>query len=257
MNDENVIEKFRRGKFLLVTRFVILRLPRICLRSRILREPTTGALIGHRGLTPADFYLSSIHAELGCAPKGYCICRRCFGSGAPTWECRSSPGSDSAAFADRLGGYANAIVLAVLWGMYMSIVHIGQIGTATVGIQLLETGSCRSFFARLLDGSHFEFSAADLVFWLFAGWLSESWSAGGLIKLRGDECWRDLTCMYYTTKAADPNTLSRYPFRAIGFINRDSLEHTVELVVRGFIWAANRASHRRRIAGSVPGLSHY
>ena len=26
-----------------------------------------------------------------------------------------------------LGGYANAILLAVLWAMYMSIVHIGQI----------------------------------------------------------------------------------------------------------------------------------
>src|SRR5678810_603740 len=39
-----------------------------------------------------------------------------------------------------LGGYANAILLTVLWAMYMSIVHIGQIWYGYGWeIQLLET----------------------------------------------------------------------------------------------------------------------
>ena len=55
-----------------------------------------------------------------------------------------------------LAGYANAIILAILWAMYMSIVHIGQIwygyGWET---QLLETGFLRSFFARCSMRGHF------------------------------------------------------------------------------------------------------
>ena len=55
-----------------------------------------------------------------------------------------------------LGGYANAILLAVLWAMYMSIVHIGQIWYGYGWeIQLLETGFLSIFLCPLLDGRPF------------------------------------------------------------------------------------------------------
>src|SRR5207247_9708178 len=55
-----------------------------------------------------------------------------------------------------LGGYANALLLAVLCAMYMSIVHIGQICYCYAwDIQLLETGFLSIFLCSLLDGRPF------------------------------------------------------------------------------------------------------
>src|SRR6266702_524985 len=67
-----------------------------------------------------------------------------------------------------LGGYANAILLAVLWAMYMSIVHIGQIWYGYGWeIQLLETGFLSIFLCPLIDGRPFPRCRPPiLVFWL-------------------------------------------------------------------------------------------
>jgi len=52
-----------------------------------------------------------------------------------------------------LGGYANAILLAVLWAMYMSIVHIGQTWYGYGWeIQLLETGFLSIFLVHCSMG---------------------------------------------------------------------------------------------------------
>ena len=53
-------------------------------------------------------------------------------------------------------GYANAILLTVLWALYLSFVHIGQ-DWYSYGweIQLLETGFLGIFFCPLLDGRPF------------------------------------------------------------------------------------------------------
>src|SRR5207245_4745641 len=55
-----------------------------------------------------------------------------------------------------LSGYANAILLGVLWAMYMSIVHIGQIWYGYGWeIQLLETGFLSIFLCLLLAARPF------------------------------------------------------------------------------------------------------
>src|SRR6266550_6670328 len=71
-----------------------------------------------------------------------------------------------------LGGFANAILLGILWAMYVSIIHVGQIwygyGWET---QLLETGFLSIFFCPLLDGRPFpRYRPPLLVIWLFR-WL--------------------------------------------------------------------------------------
>src|SRR5262249_56514606 len=68
-----------------------------------------------------------------------------------------------------LAGYANAILLAVLWIMYMSIVHVGQIWYGYGWeIQLLETGFLSIFLCPLLDGRPFPKCRPPLlVLWLF------------------------------------------------------------------------------------------
>lgn len=80
----------------------------------------------------------------------------------------------------------------VVWALYLSIVNVGQtwyaFGWESI---LLECGLLAVFLGN--DRA----AAPVLVMWL-ARWLLFRIEFGaGLIKLRGDTCWRDLTCLYY------------------------------------------------------------
>src|SRR5437763_5439660 len=147
-----------------------------------------------------------------------------------------------------LGGYANAILLAVLWAMYMSIVHIGQIWYGYGWeIQLLETGFLSIFLCPLLDGRPFPKSRPPiLVIWLFR-WLGFRIMFGaGLIKLRGDPCWRNLTCLYYHYETQPiPNPISRYLHFAPFWFHKvgTGFNHFIELIVPWFSFGPRRARH--------------
>jgi hypothetical protein len=152
-----------------------------------------------------------------------------------------------------LAGYANAILMTILWAMYMSIVHIGQIWYGYGWeIQLLETGFLAIFLCPLLDGRPFPKSRPPiLVIWLFR-WLGFRIMVGaGLIKLRGDQCWRDLTCMFYHYETQPiPNPISRYLHFAPHWFHRiETLwNHFIELVVPWFSFGPRIARH---IAGAL------
>ena len=92
----------------------------------------------------------------------------------------------------RLGTLATLLVFGVLWALYLSYVNIGQIWYA-FGWEsiLLEAG----FLAMFLGGhdSAVPWPALLLVRWL----LFRVEFGAGLIKWRGDPCWRDLTCLDY------------------------------------------------------------
>jgi len=80
----------------------------------------------------------------------------------------------------------------LLWVLYLSIVNVGQVwyGFGWESI-LLESG----FLAVFLGNDRV--APPVLVMWL-ARWLLFRIEFGaGLIKLRGDPCWRSLTCLYY------------------------------------------------------------
>jgi hypothetical protein len=105
-------------------------------------------------------------------------------------------------------GPAWAPILAwfVLWALYLSIVNVGQTFYA-FGWEslLLEAG----FLAMFLGPDRM--APPALVIWLFR-WLAFRIEFGaGLIKIRGDPCWRDLTCLYYHHETQPmPNPLSWY-----------------------------------------------
>ena len=92
----------------------------------------------------------------------------------------------------------------LLWALYLSIVNIGQdfysFGWESL---LLEAGFLAIFLGNDEVGPPF------LVLLLFR-WLAFRLEFGaGLIKLRGDTCWRDLTCMNYHHETQPmPNPLS-------------------------------------------------
>jgi len=98
------------------------------------------------------------------------------------------------------------VVWLVLWALYQSIVNVGQtfygFGWESM---LLEAG----FFACFLGPAD---SAPSPIPILALRWMLFRTELGaGLIKLRHDTCWRDLTCLYYHYETQPlPNSLSWY-----------------------------------------------
>ncbi|HEX4083761.1 MAG TPA: lipase maturation factor family protein, partial [Chthoniobacteraceae bacterium] len=150
-----------------------------------------------------------------------------------------------------VAGYANSIIMLVLWAGYMSYVHIGQIWYSYGWeIQTLETGFLAIFLCPLLDPRPFSRRPPPIVIlWLYR-WLGFRIMLGaGLIKMRGDPCWRDLTCLYYHYQTQPlPNPLSRYLefaphwFQKFGVLWNDF----IELIVPWFCFWPRPC---RRVAG--------
>jgi len=247
---DDLFEKlFARGNSYWLTRFVILRLLGFVY---VVAFPVAAQqlvpLIGGRGLTPAWQFLGEIHTQLGSRTAGMLRVPTLF------WFGISDNGLSIFAWVGFalsllvLAGYANAILLAVLWGMYMSIVHIGQIWYSYGWeIQLLETGFLSIFLCPLFDGRPFPKCRPPLlVIWLFR-WLGFRIMVGaGLIKLRGDECWRDLTCLYYHYETQPiPNPISRYLHFAPHWFHKieTAWNHFVELIVPWFSFGPRTARH--------------
>ncbi len=124
---------------------------------------------------------------------------------------------------------ASAAVWAALWLLYLSFVNVGQtfygFGWESM---LLEAG----FFAIFL-GSRMATPHLVVVFalrWI----LFRDMFGAGLIKLRGDPCWRQLTCLdYYFETQPIPNALSWYFHWLPSGVHRAGVffNHVVELGV--------------------------
>jgi hypothetical protein len=111
-----------------------------------------------------------------------------------------------------LAGYANAIMMTILWIFYLSIVVVGQdwYGYGWE-IQMSETGFLCIFLCPLLDGRPFPRRAPPWqVIFLFRWLIFRIMLGSALIKLRGDSCWSDLTALYYHFETQPiPNPFSR------------------------------------------------
>lgn len=107
---------------------------------------------------------------------------------------------------EHLPWWCSTVIWLSMYALYLSIVNIGQqfysFGWESM---LLEAG----FFAAFLGPA---FMATPVVPFLILRWMLFRVELGaGLIKLRHDQCWRDLTCLYYHHETQPlPNPLSRY-----------------------------------------------
>jgi hypothetical protein len=132
-------------------------------------------------------------------------------------------------FSENFGTPVSMTVWALMWLLYLSFVNVGQtwygFGWETL---LLEMG----FLAIFLGAKNV--ATPVIVIWLLRWVLFRLMFGAGLIKLRGDPCWSDLTCLIYHYQSQPmPNPLSWYfhwlPVRIhkVGVV----FNHFTELVV--------------------------
>ena len=125
--------------------------------------------------------------------------------------------------------WALLAIWAAIWVLYLSSVNVGQIfyGFGWESI-LLEAG----VYATFLSGSG---TTPQFAVMLMFRWLCFRVMFGaGLIKLRGDSCWRDLTCLdYHYETQPMPNRLSWYFHHGPSWSRNAGVlfNHVVELVV--------------------------
>src|SRR5579875_3013095 len=148
------------------------------------------ALLGEHGMLPIPRYLA--RQSFWQAPSLFhSHYSDRFFSGI-SWFGAALSAAIVAGLADLVPLWAAMLMWLVLWVLYLSIVNVGQtwysFGWESL---LLETG----FLAIFLGNDHV--APPVLTMWLARLLLFRLEFGAGLIKLRGDRCWRDLTCLYY------------------------------------------------------------
>jgi hypothetical protein len=197
-----------------LTRFVILRLLGVVYAVAFLVAMNEIVpLIGSNGLLPIGIYLKQVIQTLGSAGAGFVRLPSLF------WLWPSDTALLTVAWIGFVlslvvvAGFANAPLLGVLWFLYMSIVHTGQdwYGYGWE-IQLIETGFLAIFLCPLLDLRPFPGRAPPMPIIVLFRWLIFRIMLGsGLIKIRGDEIWRNGTALYYHFETQPiPGPLSRW-----------------------------------------------
>lgn len=145
-------------------------------------------------------------------------------------------------------GVTNAAVMLALWVLQTSIHSVGQIFWGYGWeIQLMETGMLAVFLCPLRTWRPRDAAAPpEVVIWLFRWLIVRIMLGAGFIKMRGDPCWRELTCLvtHYETQP-NPSPMSwvlhQMPpwFHAGGVL----FNHFVELFVPVFALGPRRTRH--------------
>ncbi|KAM8960368.1 lipase maturation factor 1 [Pelodytes ibericus] len=143
-------------------------------------------------------------------------------------------------------GHANMILMTTLWILYHSLVAVGQIWYSFGWeSQLLETGFLAIFLCPLWTLSPVTPSTppSRIVIWGYRWLIFRIMLGAGLIKIRGDRCWRDLTCMnyHYETQPV-PNPLAYYMHRNPEVFHQFEtlFNHFIELFVPFFLFLGRR-----------------
>jgi hypothetical protein len=126
-------------------------------------------------------------------------------------------------------------VWLVLWFLYLSVVNVGQTFYAFGWESMLvEAG----FFASFLGPSRIHPSVIPV---LILRWMLFRTEFGaGLIKLRHDRCWRDLTCLFYHYETQPlPNPLSWHFHHLPKIMHRAGVlgSHVVQLIAPFVLFA--------------------
>jgi hypothetical protein len=184
-------------------------------------------LAGGHGLTPAPEYLRRIPFRYAPTIFHWASSDRAFRAGA--WAGVALSIVALTGFVSRFGALATAGLWGALYVLYLSFINAGQTWYAFGWESLLvELGFFTMFAGASVTPPH------ALLNWIYRWTLFRLMFGAGLIKMRGDACWRDLSCLdYFFETQPMPNPLSWY----FHHLPRSALHggvafnHFVELVV--------------------------
>ncbi len=190
-------------------------------------------LLGERGLQPVRRFVS--HVPFRRAPSLFYIsCSDRFITTA-IWSGVALSIFAATGFSESFGLAVSMITWALLWIIYLSLVNVGQtfygFGWETM---LCETG----FLAIFLGSAHTR--APVIVMWLIVWVLFRTMFGAGMIKMRSDPCWRDLTCLFYHYETQPlPNPLSWYLHYSPRWAHKAGVlfTHFAQLIVPWFYFA--------------------
>src|SRR5947209_6784403 len=184
-------------------------------------------LLGERGLLPVPAFVKQVTFHE--APSLFLFFPKDAAFTVAAWlgivfSCLAITG-----LSDRYTTWFSMLVWALLWVLYLSFVNVGQTfyGFGWESI-LLEAG----FFAMFL-GSR-SVAPSMIVIWMLRWLLFRVMFGAGLIKLRGDPCWHDWTCLdYHYETQPMPNPLSWFFHWGPAWTHRLGVgfNHFVELIV--------------------------
>jgi len=234
-----------------LTRFAFLRwLAFIYLVAFASLATQLGPLIGSHGILPAAWFVDDLRRIEGSRLSAFVDLPSIFWlTGVSDAVMVAMCWIGLALSIAALAGVTNAIVQALLWFLYMSFVHIGQVWYGYGWeMLLLEAGFLSIFLCPLRTATPFPPAKAPpvAVVWMLRWVVFRLMVGAALIKLRGDSCWRDLTCLqYHYETQPNPSPLSwlihQAPpwFHSIGVL----FNHFVELVVPFFAFGPRRVRH--------------
>jgi hypothetical protein len=208
-----------------------------------------GPLIGPHGLLPADAFLARLVEAYGTRGRAFFeVPTLFFFTGASNAAIGAVAWAGTLLSLAVVLGATNAFVQLALWALYLSLMQIGQIfygyGWET---QLLETGFLSIFLCPIASVAPFAAAPPPIVVIFLYRWLAFRIMLGaGLIKIRGDPCWRDLTCLVYHYETQPvPSPLSYLFHRLPRAVHMGAVlgNHLVELVAPFFAFGPRPARH--------------
>uniref|UniRef100_A0A3Q3JV49 Lipase maturation factor n=1 Tax=Monopterus albus TaxID=43700 RepID=A0A3Q3JV49_MONAL len=205
-------------------------------------------LIGEHGLMPCKSYLNSVKryvgGKIGMAALAYTPSVLWF----LDWSNMDVNLDGIALVGMALSGFvlvtgmANMVIMVTLWVLYHSLVNVGQLwlGEPVVGDRLFGHFPCPVW---TLSPPPRRCPPSLICIWTFRWLIVRIMLGAGLIKIRGDNCWRDLTCMdyHYETQPV-PNPMSYYMHRSPWWFHRfETLSnHFIELIAPFFTFLGRR-----------------
>jgi hypothetical protein len=184
-------------------------------------------LLGEHGLLPVPNFVKQ--APFADSPSLFYLFPKDAAFAAAAWGGIALSLAALIGLSGRLSVGFSMAIWAALWALYISFVNVGQVfygyGWETM---LLEAGFCAIFLG---EGA----TAPNMIpLWILRWMEFRVMFGAGLIKLRGDSCWRDLTCLdYHYETQPIPNPLSWY-FHALpkwALHGGVAFNHFIEIVV--------------------------
>ena len=198
----------------------------ICLIAFVVALNQFKPLLGERGLLPVPLFVKQVPFRE--SPSLFFWAPRDWAFTTAAWigivlSCFVITGISS-----RYTWFSVGVWLSI-YLLYLSFVNVGQTFYA-FGWESILLEAC--FFAIFLGGSHVV--PQQIPIWLFRWLLFRIMFGAGLIKLRGDPCWRDLTCLnYFYETQPMPNPMSWFYHWAPQWVNKGGVlfNHFAELIV--------------------------